>query len=65
MKMQDAIQKANELVPYDGEITPEDYKALLDEIGATPQSLKRDAVTLREWSCSQPHHPQLTSELQW
>lgn len=62
MKMQKAIQEADALMPFEGEMTPEDYKMFLDEIGATPESLKRDAASLREWSNSQPHLPHLSDD---
>lgn len=48
------------LCPVAGEMSPEDLKALLTEIGATPESLERDAAALREWVISQPHLPDLT-----
>ncbi|XP_034251395.1 alpha-tocopherol transfer protein-like [Thrips palmi] len=59
--MPNAVQ-IDVVVPFDGEMTPEDYKDLLNEIGATPESLSRDAVTLREWCNAQPHLPTLTCE---
>lgn len=50
------------LCPVREEISPKDLKDLLDDIGTTPENLKRDAAVLREWTVSQPHLPDLTSE---
>ncbi|KAJ1527786.1 hypothetical protein ONE63_007739 [Megalurothrips usitatus] len=54
------VGKELTLLPED--ISPEDLKALYEEIGATPASLKRDAAALREWVNAEPHLPNLTSE---
>ncbi|XP_034247968.1 alpha-tocopherol transfer protein-like [Thrips palmi] len=57
--MPSAVQS---LSPVQGEMSPEELKNLLAEIGTTSENLKRDSVALREWVNSQPHLPDLTSE---
>ncbi|KAK3928464.1 Alpha-tocopherol transfer protein-like [Frankliniella fusca] len=49
--------------PLPDTISPKDLSGLLEDIGATPASLKRDAAALREWVNAEPHLPNLTSDL--
>ncbi|XP_034229963.1 uncharacterized protein LOC117638899 [Thrips palmi] len=42
------------------ELTPAQVDKQHEEFGATPEQLKQDAETLREWIAMQPHLPKLT-----